>query len=322
MKILFFSPLIVVLVLVFGVGAEEDCLISPSPKKAASAAEQNAAALLRAIAFGDQRQEAAWAALPEEHKAKAAAAGLIAGAPDLRRRALSELSKLKNEAGLWQEAKIILPALANCTTREPNENIRGAAFELWLSAAQYPVAGKTEAVSVVRDSAGAAVADIAAGRKAQGDLDEKNGVESSGQGERGGGGERQAAAAIHAMAAQLGRGEPLEQRRAVNALAAAGDGPVVLGPLIERFTEVWGKGPRGHIIFARQRAYIADYDVSGAVFDPVIRTYMSGVVLDVEQLRLEVEHLIYAGLKKLVVVDPGRDPRRWRQLLDDWAAKK
>ncbi len=39
---------------------------------------------------------------------------------------------------------------------------------------------------------------------------------------------------------------------------------------------------RSHIMVAQQRSYIADYDVSGAVFDPVIRSFLVGVVLDVK----------------------------------------
>ncbi|MCZ7647104.1 MAG: hypothetical protein M5U26_17915 [Planctomycetota bacterium] len=39
---------------------------------------------------------------------------------------------------------------------------------------------------------------------------------------------------------------------------------------------------RAHVMVAQQRSYIADYDVSGAVFDPVIRSFLIGVVLDVK----------------------------------------
>lgn len=85
---------------------------------------------------------------------------------------------------------------------------------------------------------------------------------------------------------------------------------------------VTGKaGPRNHVLFARQRAYIADYNVSGAVFAPVVRSFLVGVVLDVEQLRVEVYHLIHAGLHRLVATDPGPDPRKWRELLDKWKAE-
>jgi type II secretory pathway component GspD/PulD (secretin) len=37
---------------------------------------------------------------------------------------------------------------------------------------------------------------------------------------------------------------------------------------------------RAHVMVAQQRSYIADYDVSGAVFDPVIRAFLVGVMLE------------------------------------------
>lgn len=39
---------------------------------------------------------------------------------------------------------------------------------------------------------------------------------------------------------------------------------------------------RAHVLVATQRSYIADYDVSGAVYDPVIRSFLVGVVLDLK----------------------------------------
>jgi type II secretory pathway component GspD/PulD (secretin)/Flp pilus assembly protein TadD len=38
---------------------------------------------------------------------------------------------------------------------------------------------------------------------------------------------------------------------------------------------------RSHILVAQQTSYIADYDISGAVYDPVVRAFMTGVVLEV-----------------------------------------
>ncbi|MCW8133825.1 MAG: hypothetical protein KIS92_25990, partial [Planctomycetota bacterium] len=39
---------------------------------------------------------------------------------------------------------------------------------------------------------------------------------------------------------------------------------------------------RAHVLVASQRSYIADYDVSGAVYDPVVRSFLVGVVLDLK----------------------------------------
>ena len=38
---------------------------------------------------------------------------------------------------------------------------------------------------------------------------------------------------------------------------------------------------RAHVLVAQQRSYIKDYDVSGAVYDPVISSFLTGVVLEV-----------------------------------------
>ncbi|HYG74388.1 MAG TPA: hypothetical protein VEK08_05225 [Planctomycetota bacterium] len=51
----------------------------------------------------------------------------------------------------------------------------------------------------------------------------------------------------------------------------------LLAPKIMQFNN-----QRSHILVAQQRSYIADYDVSGAVFDPVIRSFLIGVVLEVK----------------------------------------
>ncbi len=38
---------------------------------------------------------------------------------------------------------------------------------------------------------------------------------------------------------------------------------------------------RSHILVAQQRSYIKDYDISGAVYDPVVSSFLTGVVLEV-----------------------------------------
>ena len=39
---------------------------------------------------------------------------------------------------------------------------------------------------------------------------------------------------------------------------------------------------RAHVVVIQQQSYIKDYDIAGAVFDPVISTFITGVVLDVK----------------------------------------
>jgi general secretion pathway protein D len=51
----------------------------------------------------------------------------------------------------------------------------------------------------------------------------------------------------------------------------------LLAPKLTQFNN-----QRAHVMVAQQRSYIADYDISGAVFDPVIRSFLVGVVLEVK----------------------------------------
>lgn len=53
-------------------------------------------------------------------------------------------------------------------------------------------------------------------------------------------------------------------------------GDLLLAPKITMYNN-----QRAYIMSAVQRAYISDYDISGAVYDPVISTIMTGTVLDV-----------------------------------------
>ncbi|GMV80094.1 MAG: hypothetical protein AMXMBFR7_12780 [Planctomycetota bacterium] len=63
----------------------------------------------------------------------------------------------------------------------------------------------------------------------------------------------------------------------VHALRKDQNADQLLAPKLMQFNN-----QRAHIMVAQQRSYIADYDVSGAVFDPVIRAFLIGVVLDVK----------------------------------------
>ncbi|MCZ7647581.1 MAG: hypothetical protein M5U26_20375 [Planctomycetota bacterium] len=98
--------------------------------------------------------------------------------------------------------------------------------------------------------------------------------------------------ALEEVAQGLRAGNPVEARRAFEALKAAG-GRAAAEVLVTKVVRRWGRGPRGHFMYALQRSYIADYDVSGAVFDPVIKSYFEGVVLDNRVLGIEiVDYLI------------------------------
>lgn len=117
--------------------------------------------------------------------------------------------------------------------------------------------------------------------------------------------------AIREMGEGLDLKNPIEKRRAFEALKGVG-GRGVLEVLITKTTTRWGKGPRGHIMIARQRSYIADYDVSGAVFDPVIRSFIVGVVLDTRALAIEMIHYVIEEIRRLGASEAvQKDPELW-----------
>lgn len=82
------------------------------------------------------------------------------------------------------------------------------------------------------------------------------------------------------------RSGELVRANAVEALRAIGT-PRVYEVIIEHWKETWGAGPRAHAFFGNMRSYVADYDISGDSYDPVIKTFFTGVVLDAKPLRLE-----------------------------------
>lgn len=122
-------------------------------------------------------------------------------------------------------------------------------------------------------------------------------------------------AAVREMAEGLERPNAIEQRRAFGALRAVG-GPGVVQVLIRKITKRWGRIGRAHILIAEQRSYIADYDVSGATFDPVIRSFLTGVVLDSEILAVEMSHYVVEQLRAMGARDAQlADPAAWQRFL-------
>jgi hypothetical protein len=107
----------------------------------------------------------------------------------------------------------------------------------------------------------------------------------------------------------------MEAGRAFEALKDAG-GLGVAEALITKITERWGKFARGHILIGTQRSYIADYDVSGAVYDPVIKSYLTGVVLDTQILEVIIETYIVEQLRALGA-DPDviKAPKLWTEFI-------
>jgi len=122
-------------------------------------------------------------------------------------------------------------------------------------------------------------------------------------------------AAVDEMAPALDFKNAIEAGRAFEAMKDAG-GAGVVEALVTKITERWGKFARGHILIGTQRSYIADYDVSGAVYDPVVKSYLTGVVLDTQILEVIIETYIVEQLRALGA-DPDviRAPKLWKEFI-------
>ncbi|HLX64643.1 MAG TPA: HEAT repeat domain-containing protein [Planctomycetota bacterium] len=106
--------------------------------------------------------------------------------------------------------------------------------------------------------------------------------------------------------------DPLIQNNAAEAMRDIG-GPRVFEIIIEHWKEIWGPSARGNIFIGQQRSYIADYDISGNSYDPVVKTFLTGVVLDAKVVEVEVDRWYYwirevTGEKKLP-----NDPIAWQR---------
>ncbi len=119
---------------------------------------------------------------------------------------------------------------------------------------------------------------------------------------------------------QFGFVHDAEVSAILHALQKTEAGRLLLAPRVTMYNN-----QRAHLVVARQRAYIADYDISGGVYDPVIQTILTGAVLDVKptvshdrryitlELRpgtadrldlSEVAHIIVLGLADLPIQLP------------------
>ena len=87
-----------------------------------------------------------------------------------------------------------------------------------------------------------------------------------------------------------------------------------------------GGATRAHMAVIKQIAYIRDFDVEVAqasfIADPKVDVLQSGVVLDVTVLavtnhRVEIVDAYRNAIRKIVGVDPGRNPKKWAA----WLAK-
>lgn len=115
------------------------------------------------------------------------------------------------------------------------------------------------------------------------------------------------------LASALKHPDDLVRGNAKDALRAFG-GPRVFEIVIEHWKEIWGAGPRTHAFFGTQRSYVADYDISGDTYDPVIRTFFTGTVIDTKVLKVEADY--YLVTIREIAGDPpgvGNAPPAWER---------
>jgi hypothetical protein len=95
-------------------------------------------------------------------------------------------------------------------------------------------------------------------------------------------------------------------------------GPRVFEVIIEHWKEIWGASPRDHVFIGTQRSYIADYDISGNSYDPVVKTFMTGVVLDTKIVKVEGD-VYYVWMRELTGERKlPNDPAAWQR----WVKKE
>ena len=84
----------------------------------------------------------------------------------------------------------------------------------------------------------------------------------------------------------LGAAHNSEQRAQVQAfiraLAVRENSSTLVSPRLTVFNT-----QRANMFVARQQSYVSDYEISGDSYDPVIRQFLVGVVLDVEADRVK-----------------------------------
>ena len=108
--------------------------------------------------------------------------------------------------------------------------------------------------------------------------------------------------------------DALFKSNAVEALRDIG-GPRVFEVIIEHWKEIWGASPRDHIFVGQQRSYIADYEISGSSYDPVVKNFMTGVVLDAKVLKVEGD-AYYVWIREITGERKlPNDPAAWQRWL-------
>lgn len=122
--------------------------------------------------------------------------------------------------------------------------------------------------------------------------------------------------AVKPLATALHHADPLFRGNAAAALKAIG-GPRVFEVIIEHWKEVWGASNRAHCFFGTTQSYVADYDISGDSYDPVVRSFLTGVVLDSKVIRIESD-VYYITIREVAGGDVKlpNNPVAWKKWLE------
>ncbi len=116
--------------------------------------------------------------------------------------------------------------------------------------------------------------------------------------------------------------DQLVRANAAAAMKAIG-GPRIFEVIIEHWKETWGAGPRANMFVGNMRSYVADYDISGDSYDPVVRSFLTGVVLDAKSLRVEGD-IYYITIREVTPfenVNVAKDPAAWNEWVKQERAK-
>jgi len=116
--------------------------------------------------------------------------------------------------------------------------------------------------------------------------------------------------------------DPLVRANAAAAMKAIG-GPRIFEVIIEHWKESWGASGRSNAFFGNVRSYVADYDISGDSYDPVVRSFITGVVIDAKVLRVESD-VYYVTIREVTPfenVNPGKDPVAWQNWVQQEKAR-
>ena len=124
--------------------------------------------------------------------------------------------------------------------------------------------------------------------------------------------------ALQPLAGALQHAEPQVRANAAAALKDIG-GPRVFEIVIEQWQQIWGGGPREYCFFGRTQSYVGDYNISGDAYEPVVRSFITGVVLDSKIVKVERD-VYLVGIREIAAgninLPQGGEPAAWAKWLN------